>query len=111
MKGALSVLAAVLLTANIFGQATYNLNHQVVIRDSNNDIVSSGPVRMRVSILQGSETGTPIYVETLSTATNVNGLVTLELGGGTPVTGAIADVFWSTGTYFLKNRNRPNRRS
>jgi hypothetical protein len=107
MKGVLSVLAAVLLTANMFGQATYKMSPQVVIRDNNNALVSSGPVRMRVSILQGSETGTPIYVETHTTATNVNGLVTFELGGGTPVTGTIADVVWSTGTYFLKTETDP----
>ena len=34
--------------------------------------------------------------------TNENGLVTLEIGGGTPVIGTFAGIDWSTGVFFIK---------
>ena len=107
MKRVLSILGAVLLIANMFGQATQEMSYQAVIMNSSNVLVTSSPIGMRVSILQGSDTGTPIYVETHTSATNENGLVTIELGGGTPVTGTIRDIVGSTGTYFLKTETDP----
>jgi hypothetical protein len=107
MKKVLSILAAALLTAIMFGQATYNMSYQAEIRDINRDLVASSPVGIRVSIMQGSESGTPVYVETHSSETDVNGRVTFELGGGTTVSGRITDVDWSTNTYFLKTETDP----
>ena len=107
MKRVLSILGAVLLTAIMFGQATETLSYQEVIRNSSNVIVTSSPIGMRVSILQDSATGTPVYVETHSSTTDENGLVSIELGGGTPVTGTFADVHRETSTYFLKTETDP----
>lgn len=107
MKRVLSILGAVLLTALMFGQATETLTHREVIRNSNNDIVTSSPIGMRVSILQDSVTGTPVYIETHSSTTDENGLVSIELGGGTSVTGTFADVQLETSTYFVKTETDP----
>lgn len=39
MKGVLGILAAVVLTANLFGQATEDMSYLAEIRDGNNDLV------------------------------------------------------------------------
>jgi uncharacterized protein (TIGR02145 family) len=62
---------------------------------------------MRISILQGSATGTPVYVETQSPIANANGLVTIEIGGGTSVNGTFVGIDWSTGIYFVKTETDP----
>jgi hypothetical protein len=61
---------------------------------------------MRISILQGT---TAVYVETQTPTTNVNGLVTLEIGGSsaTVVSGTFSSIDWSTGTYFIKTETDP----
>jgi len=64
MKRVLSISGAVLLTAIMFGQAAQTMSYQAVIWNSSNDLVALNPVGMRVSLLQGFETGTPVYVET-----------------------------------------------
>lgn len=96
-----------MLTAIMFGQATETLKYQEVIRNSSNVIVTSSPIGMRVSILQDSETGTPVYVETHISSTDENGLVSIEVGGGTPVTGTFEDIHRETSTYFLKTETDP----
>jgi hypothetical protein len=83
------------------------MSYQAVIRNGSDQLVANHAVGMRISILQGSEIGTPIYVETQTPTTNTNGLATIEIGGGTPVTGIFASIDWSTGTYFIKTETDP----
>jgi hypothetical protein len=108
MKKIYSILVALLLTANVFAQAPQKMSYQAVIRKSNNALVQSLPVGMKISILQGSTTGTPVYVETQTATTNANGLVSLEIGTGTAITGTFAAINWATGPYFIKTETDPN---
>ena len=98
---------SVLLTASLFAQSPQRMSYQAVIRNGNDQLVANHAVGMQISILQGSETGTAVYVETQTPTTNANGLVTIEVGGGTPVTGTLAGIDWSTGTYFIKTETDP----
>lgn len=107
MKRLSTLLVTVLLTISVFSQAPQKMSYQAVVRNSADLLVTSGSVGMQISILQGSESGTPVYVETQIATTNINGLVTIEIGGGTPVTGTFADVDWSTGVFFLKTETDP----
>lgn len=47
------------------------------------------------------------YIETHSTTTNENGLVTIEVGGGSVQTGNFASIEWGNGTYFIKTETDP----
>ncbi|MEZ4807801.1 MAG: hypothetical protein R2815_10100 [Flavobacteriales bacterium] len=40
--------------------------------------------------------------------TNANGLVSVQLGGGTAVSGAIASIPWESGPYFLRTETDPS---
>jgi hypothetical protein len=46
-------------------------------------------------------------VETQTTNTNANGLVTLEIGSGTIVSGTFSGIDWSNGSYFIKTETDP----
>ncbi|MBS1231977.1 MAG: hypothetical protein H6R35_815, partial [Bacteroidetes bacterium] len=67
----LSIIAA--LTLSVFSQAPQRLSYQAVIRNSSGGLVVSHAVGMKISILQGSATGTAVYVETHTPTTNANG--------------------------------------
>jgi hypothetical protein len=108
MKKIYSILVALLLTANVFAQAPQKMSYQAVIRKSNNALVQSLPVGMKISILKGSATGTAVYVETQTATTNANGLVSLEIGTGTAITGTFAAINWANGPYFIKTETDPN---
>ncbi len=102
MKKLFTLLIVFAFIIGAFSQAPEKMSYQAVIRNSNGELVKNSNIGMQISILQGSETGTAVYVETHASLTNVNGLVTIEIGGGTPVTGTFAGIDWSTGVYFLK---------
>jgi hypothetical protein len=108
MKKLYTILLAALLLANSFAQVPQKMSYQSVIRNSTNQLVTNHAVGMRVSILQGSASGTAVFVETQTPTTNINGLVTIEIGGGTPVSGTFAGIDWSTGIYFIKTEADPN---
>ena len=107
MRKLITIFAAVLITASVFAQAPQKMSYQAVIRNTSNALVTSTAVGMRVSVLQGSPTGTAVYVETQTPSTNANGLVSLEIGTGTPVTGTFAGINWATGPYFIKTETDP----
>jgi hypothetical protein len=107
MKKGYSIIGWLLLSVSVFAQAPQKMSYQAVIRNNNNALLTSTTVGMQISILQGSETGTPVYVETQTTSTNSNGLVSLEIGTGIVVTGAFAGINWATGPYFIKTETDP----
>ena len=78
------------------------MSFQAVLRDDNKTLVANTRVGTQISILQGSATGTAVYVETHSPLTNTNGLVSVEIGNGIIVSGAFAKIDWSAGPYFIK---------
>jgi len=107
MKKIYSILAGLLLTASVFAQAPQKMSYQAVIRNSSNALITSTPVGMQISIMQGSPTGTAVYIETQTPSTNANGLVSLEIGTGTIVTGTFAGINWAAGPYFIKTETDP----
>jgi len=107
MKKFFSILSVVVISLNCWGQAPQKMSYQAAIRNSTNNPVVSSAVKMKISILQGSATGTVVYAETQTTTTNANGLVSVEIGGGTLVSGSFTTIDWSTGTYFIKTETDP----
>jgi hypothetical protein len=96
-----------LISATIFAQAPEKLSYQAVVRDATGTLVTSQSVGIRVSIIQGGETGSAVYVETHTANTNANGLVSIMIGGGSIVSGSFAAIIWSTGPYFVKTETDP----
>jgi hypothetical protein len=111
MKKLYTFLAAILLTATTFAQTPEKMSYQAVVRDSGDALVTNQAVGMQISILQTTATATEtaVYVETQTPTTNVNGLVTLEIGGSsaTVVSGTFSTIDWSIGTYFIKTETDP----
>jgi len=91
-----------------FAQAPNKMSFQAIVRNSNNVVVSNHAVGMRISILQGTATGTSVYTETQSPSTNANGLIAIEIGTGTIVSGSFSNIDWSNGPYFIKTETDPN---
>ena len=107
MKKIYSILAGLLLSASVFAQAPQKMSYQAVIRNSSNALIISTPVGMQISVLQGSASGTAVYIETQTPSTNANGLASLEIGGGTVVSGNFSTINWANGPYFIKTETDP----
>ncbi|MFN9114330.1 MAG: hypothetical protein ACK5XN_30070, partial [Bacteroidota bacterium] len=97
------------LSQLVVGQAPQKFSYQAVMRKADQSLLKLTSVGMRVSILQGSSGGTPVYIETYNPnpITNANGLVTLAIGTGTPSLGNLSDVDWSSGPYYILLESDP----
>lgn len=108
MKKITIILATILISITVFAQAPQKMTFQAVVRNSTNALVQNSTIGMKVSILQGNASGAAVYVETHTTLTNENGLLNIEIGGGTVVSGTYQNgIYWAGGPYFLKTEIDP----
>jgi hypothetical protein len=108
MKKFATILIVLIFNSTLWGQVPQKISYQAVIRNTLNNLVTKTAVGMKISILQGSATGISIYEEIQTPISNDNGLVTIEIGGGTVVLGSFPDINWATSTYFVKIEIDPN---
>ena len=108
MKKLITLTIMALAVATLMAQAPEKFNYQAVVRNSSNALVTNAQVGVRVSILQGSSSGSAVYVETQTATTNANGLMTVEIGGGNAQQGTFANIDWANAPYFLKTETDPN---
>ena len=102
MKQLKLTISALLMAALSFAQSPQKFSYQAVLRNAVNQILSNQNVGIKVSILRGINKDSVVYVETHSATTNSNGLVSLEIGAGTVVSGTIAGIDWGKGPFYIK---------
>lgn len=78
------------------------MSYQAIIRNADGNLISNKVVGIQISILKTSSSGTAIYTETHSRTSNINGLVTIEIGTGSVVTGSFSAINWGNDSYFIK---------
>ncbi len=98
----LSLVAIATIALTSFGQAPEGFKYQAVVRDAGNLILNNQSVGMQLTIQQGSIGGVTVYQETFVLTTNAYGLVNLEIGSGTVVSGDFTTIDWSVGSYFIE---------
>src|SRR4030042_6252920 len=108
MKKLFTFLVTLMIISGAFAQSPENISYQAVVRNSTNQLITGQKVGMKISILQGSASGTPVYVETQEPTTNTNGLVTIEIGGGAEVSGVFGNINWANGRYFILTETDPD---
>jgi uncharacterized protein (TIGR02145 family) len=98
-----------LFTSGIVSAQTIpqKFSYQSIIRNPGGQALANQPVALKISLLQGSETGAVVYSETHTGTTNGSGLMTLQVGGGSAVSGSISSIDWSAGPYFIKTETDP----
>ncbi|MDR6463860.1 collagen-like protein [Chryseobacterium sediminis] len=88
-------------------QAPEKMSYQAVMRNGSGQLLVNQGIAVKVSILQGSPAGAAVYSERLTGNTNANGLISLEIGTGTVLTGTFATIDWPAGSYYLKTETDP----
>ncbi|MFA6260572.1 MAG: DUF1566 domain-containing protein [Bacteroidia bacterium] len=108
MKNLFSFFVFMLMSFCALTQPPQKMSYQAIIRNSNGALITNQNMDMRISILQGSSGGISVYVETQTTNTNSNGLVTLQIGMGTKIKGTMDSINWGNGPYFVKTETDPD---
>jgi hypothetical protein len=102
MKRIFNLIIVLSFTMIGYAQAPEKMSYQSVVRNTSGNLLANTAIGLRISVLQGSSTGTPVYVETQNTTTNVNGLMTIEIGSGTVSSGNFSTISWGSSSYYLK---------
>lgn len=95
-------------TNSLTAQSPLKLSYQAVMRDATDHLLVNQSVRVKVSLLRNSASGTLVYSETHNVSSNANGLVTLQIGSGSVISGSMSSINWATGPYFVKTETDPN---
>ena len=103
MKKLFTILLAVFLTATVWAQSPNKMSYQAVIRNSSDALVTNTQIGLEVNIRQGTTSGTVVYTETQTPTTNANGLVSIEIGGGS----GFNTIDWANGPYFIETKTDP----
>jgi hypothetical protein len=98
----LSIVAIATLSLSALAQAPEGFKYQAVVRDAGNNILTNQAVGLRMTIQQGTIGGTSVYTETFAPTTNAYGLVNLEIGNGTVISGTFASIDWANGPYYIE---------
>jgi hypothetical protein len=101
----LGILALlVLLVLGSSAQAQTGINYQGLARRASGAPVADQNIKIKLSIRDLSVSGTVVYTETRSTATNKFGLFNVVIGssGAASQNGTLAGVNWATGAKFLQ---------
>jgi F0F1-type ATP synthase membrane subunit c/vacuolar-type H+-ATPase subunit K len=95
-------LFALLVTIVAYCGAPQAFNYQAAVSGPTGAPVKSKPVALRLSILDGSAAGPVVYQERQAATTDASGLVNLQIGNGTVLSGTFSTISWPKGAFFLK---------
>jgi hypothetical protein len=86
---------------SVIAQIPQRFNYQSVVRDLSGNILPNHTLGIQFTILSGSETGISVYSERHVVTSQNSGLITLTIGDGTVISGTMADIDWSLGSFYL----------
>jgi hypothetical protein len=98
----LTLVLSVFWASATFAQSPEAFNYQAVVRDASGNVLPNQAVSFRMHLRAGSATGTTVYSETHAATTNAFGLVNLQIGQGTPVSGTFSAIDWANDSHFIE---------
>jgi len=103
-KISLLFLLGLLAASPIIAQTPNAFQYQAVVRNAKGAILQNQSVNVRFTLHRTTATGTTAFQETQTATTNDNGLISLQIGTGTPSTGSfgLGETDWTTGVYFMQ---------
>jgi len=103
MKNLLTIsFLIVAISSSLFCQPPNAFKYQAVVRDGTGEIVSNQSVTLRISIHNETPVGAILYQEIFSETTNQFGLVSLNIGLGSPVIGTFNAIDWKFDSKFIE---------
>ncbi len=102
------LMICIVVSIATYAQAPQKMSYQSVLRNTTGQLLVNQSVGLKISILQGSASGTVVYAETQSATTNAFGLISIQVGAGTVVSGSMSAIDWGSGPYYIKTETDPS---
>jgi hypothetical protein len=95
------ILIIVLSSVQLTAQSPQGFNYQATVRNNAGELLVNQNANFQFTIVQGSPTGTSLYVESHTTQSDDLGQVVLRVGQGSTLSGDFSQIDWSLGSYYL----------
>ena len=95
------ILVTILSSFQLDAQPPQGFNYQATVRNNTGELLVNQNANFQFTIVQGSPTGTSLYVETHTAQSDDLGQVVLRIGQGSSVSGGLSQIDWSLGSYYL----------
>lgn len=102
MKSIFISLLFVLTALGALAQAPQAINYQAKARAANGNTLTNQAIGVKMTILESSAVGTPVYTEVHAVSTDEFGIFTLQIGQGTPIIGLFPQIDWGSNIHYLK---------
>jgi hypothetical protein len=104
MKRFILFLAVSFLAISSFAQVPHAINFQAIARNAAGDVMVNTPIQIRLTIIDGSATGTDVYQELRALTTSGYGSFSFQIGRNANFVtiGNIDNINWNSGNKFLK---------
>jgi uncharacterized protein (TIGR02145 family) len=104
----LKVMKKILLLFSVSGvciltiaQVPESFNYQEIPRNASGVTYPDQSINVSISILSGSPASSSVYTETFNATTTNLGLLNLQIGKGTPVSGSFTTIDWASNSFYL----------
>ena len=94
-------LVIILSSLQLDAQSPQGFNYQATVRNNAGELLVNQNANFQFTIVQGSPTGTSLYVESHTTQSDDLGQVVLRVGQGSTLSGDFSQIDWSLGSYYL----------
>jgi uncharacterized protein (TIGR02145 family) len=84
-----------------FSQSPSSIPYQAVLRNTDGSVMANSSATITFKIHDSTVSGVVVYEETHTTTSNAQGLIVLNVGEGTAVTGTFSAINWGSGAKFL----------
>ena len=81
---------------------TKGINYKAKLADNSGNTLANQNTTVKFSIYEGNMAANLVYQETHTTTTDANGIIMLNIGEGSSVTGDFTTINWGFDTHFLK---------
>ncbi len=85
-----------------FGQVPQSINYQAIVRNNDYIPITDQLVSLRISILQESPEGDPVFMESHQITSNSFGLINIKIGDGNNISGSFSAINWNANDFFLQ---------
>lgn len=103
MKKLTFLMFVMLISTNLYAQVPEGFNFQALARGADGIPLVNQSLSVQISVLQGTESGSAVYVESHAITTSPVGMIQIVIGEGTPAEGnSFTNVDWGSDNYFVK---------
>jgi len=102
MKHILALISLLIIFSTTHAQSPQGIPYQAAARNSSGAVLASTNISVRFTIRDSIATGAITYCETNSVTTSAQGMFSVHVGQGTPVSGTFAGINWGANAKFMQ---------